>query len=80
MRKMVFAAFLLAAGPALAQQQQPVVNSVTGAPFPSPFQALGNVLRGQTPAPPPPSSQTGQPPLPTAIPPMVPPQNRTGDP
>jgi hypothetical protein len=78
MRNTIFAACLLTATPALAQQPPPAVNPVTGGTVPSPWQALGNVLRGQNPAPPPPSTRIGQPPLPTAIPPFTAPQDRTG--
>jgi len=66
--RMFLAVFLLAAAPALAQQQQPAaVNPVTGGAIPSPFQALGNVLRGQNP-PPPPSTLVGQRPCPPPFP------------
>jgi hypothetical protein len=75
MKRMFLIAFLAIAAPAFGQTQpQGPVNTVTGAPFPSPFQALGNLLRGQNPPPPPPSTLLGMPPLPTAIPPIVPPQ------
>jgi hypothetical protein len=51
---------------------------VTGGPVPAPWQALGNVLRGQNP--PQPSVQVEQPPLPTAIPPFTAPQDRNRGP
>jgi hypothetical protein len=78
LRSSIFAACLLAATPALAQQRPPAaVNPVTGGPVPAPWQALGNVLRGQNP---PPLAQVGQPPLPTAIPPFTAPQDRNRGP
>ncbi|HEX2654253.1 MAG TPA: hypothetical protein VHN11_11470 [Xanthobacteraceae bacterium] len=72
MKRTLLIAFLAMAAPVFGQTPGPT-NPVTGAPFPSPFQALGNILRGQNPPPPPPSTLLGQPPLPTAIPPFVPP-------